>query len=170
MIKKKKEIKKRSLYELVRVRDSSFIFGSDRLGGNETATGFIKEEKDMRKVYLLITLVICIGITFFTVDYIRRKKTIAKVTIPQAMVADYIYFSEPEFSSLYFVGNDYTYEIDAEGLRSLSSEEAIKVAVAIQLFDNDMFWADDMTNAIIETFVPARFKVKEEIQKGKADP
>ena len=47
MIKKKKEIKKRSLYELVRVRDSSFIFGSDRLGGNDPAIGFIKKEKEM---------------------------------------------------------------------------------------------------------------------------
>ena len=58
--------------ELVRVRDSSFVSGSDRLGNNETAIGFVKEEEDMRKVCWL--LIICGVFTFFTLEHLRRHK------------------------------------------------------------------------------------------------
>lgn len=60
-----------------------------------------------------------------------------------------------------FGKDDYCYRIGADDLRSLSREEADNLATALKLFNSDAYWTAEMSRAIIETFIPIRFKIED---------
>ena len=76
---------------------------------------------------------------------------------------DYITMDKWDVASkVIFAEDDYEYIIDAAGFRSLTNEEAVKLAIAIEL--GGKLLSDDLRMAIYEKFVPKRFKVKKEVK------
>jgi len=72
-------------------------------------------------------------------------------------------FQFPEATTIQFGDGDCLATIDVDGLRSLTPEEAQKVAAAIQLLGGStVYWSVEMSNAIVEVFIPERFKVKKD--------
>ena len=63
-------------------------------------------------------------------------------------------------TTLSFSTDSCEYSIDAEGLKSLTDKELSRLTAVINLFLAGAWYTDDFANAIFETFIPERFKVK----------
>ncbi len=63
-----------------------------------------------------------------------------------------------ETTTITFGADDYWYSIDAEGFRSLTPDEALRVAAAISMYNAGGWFPDSLSAAICEAFIPERFK------------
>ena len=63
-------------------------------------------------------------------------------------------------TTITFSGGKIEYEIDAEGFKSLTKEEANKVSTCVYLMSLNSWLNDELAEAILEKFMPERFKVK----------
>ena len=72
------------------------------------------------------------------------------------ITAESDYLFSFDYTSTITIGE---YIIDAEGLKSLSDMEVIKLSAALILFtQTNVHWTERMTEAICEKFIPKRFK------------
>ena len=70
-------------------------------------------------------------------------------------------FSEKlsETTTVSFGNDSDMYIIDADGFRSCSYDEVMRISAAILLYSSGGWYADDLSMVIFETFIPERFKV-----------
>lgn len=66
----------------------------------------------------------------------------------------------PPSETITFRSENYQYEIDAEGFKSLTREEALNIVTVIYLMSTFGI-GEELGDAILERFMPERFKVKD---------
>ena len=115
----------------------------------------------MRKVLCLI-IMLCISFSVLAqeVDYENFTMTTSGEYYDDN---ESLLFSEElsETTTVSFGNDSDMYIIDADGFRSCSYDEVMRISAAILLYSAGGWYADDLSMVIFETFIPERFKVVE---------